>query len=164
MIDWITNRKMKELLGNMNTSLDKEVLQLNLQNLKELIFPPFKQVKDCVIISKKSIDMLEIAYDKSVELNMDKTGYEAGSSETRINTYFENNISMEAGTQIALIVLEIWALELKELQPDSKFCLMVFSDENCVEIRFHKIHERENMWMDEEIEHYEDGAVGYALI
>lgn len=164
IIRWITNRKMQKLLENISTLSDKEELQLNIQQLKELLFPPFKQVKDCIIISKKPVDVLELAYDKSIELNTDKTGYEAYCSETRINTYFENNISMEAGTKIALMVLEIWALKLKELQPDSKFCLIIFSDESCVEIRFHKIHEGESMWLDEELEHYKDGAAGYALI
>lgn len=164
IISWITNRKMKILLEDTATLSDKDELQMNLYQLKELLFPPFKQVKDCVILSKKSTDILELAYDKSIELNTDRTGYEAGSSETRINTYFKGGISMETGTKIALLVLEIWALRLKELQPDSKFCLILFSDESCVEIRFHKIHEGESMWLDEELENYEDGAVGYALI
>lgn len=164
IISWITNSKMKKLLENIAALSDEEELQINLQQLKELLFPPFKQVKDCIIMSKKPIDVLELAYDNSIKLNMDKTGYEACCSETRINTYFKGGISTEAGTKIALIVLEIWALRLKELQPDSRFCLIIFSDESCVEIRFHKIHEGENMWLDEEIENYKDGAAGYALI
>lgn len=164
IINWNTNKKMDKLLENVVVSSNKEKLQLDLQSLKKLMFPPFKEVKDCIIISEKSKEMLEFYYNKSIELNMDRTGYEASCSETRINTYFDNDISIEAGIRIAHMVLEIWALRLKELQPDSKFCLIIFSDESCVEIRFHKMHEGESMWLDEELEYYKDEAVGYALI
>lgn len=95
---------------------------------------------------------------------MDRTGYEAGNTETRINSYFSNEISMVTGTQIALIVLEIWALQLKQIEPDSKFYLIMCSDENHVEIRFHKMYNGESMWLAENLECYEDGAVGYALL
>lgn len=164
VFDWITNKKMDILLKKISGLSNKEELKIDIQKLKKLIIPPFKEVRDCIIISEKSKEILENAYEKSIELNMDRTGYEAGSSETRIDTYFDNDISIETGTEIALIVLEMWAFRLKELQPGTKFCLIVFSDENHVEIRFHKIHEGENMWLDEKLEHYEDGAVGYALI
>ena len=155
---------MKNLLDNISVCSNQETVQMNPGGLKELLFPPFKKVKDCIIISDKDIDRLEVMFDRAIKMNVDRTGYEAGSSETRINCYFENEISMETGTAIALIVLEAWALQLKSIEPDSKFCLILCSDENYVEIRFHKIHENEIMWLDEELENYGDGAIGYAII
>lgn len=62
------------------------------------------------------------------------------------------------------MVLEVWALQLKQIEPDSGFCLIMCSDEDHVEIRFHKIHDGEIMWLAEDLESYGDGAVGYALI
>ena len=164
MINWITNSKMEDLLKILPVSLNEEELKLSLGQLKELLFPAFKKVKDCVIIAEESVDRLEATFDKAIKMNMDKTGYEANNSETRINSYFENDISMELGTKLALMVLEVWVLQLKKLESKSKFCLIMCSDENCVEIRFHKIHEGEKIWLDENLENYEDGAIGYAIV
>lgn len=164
VINWITNIKMKNLLEHISEGQDAKKLILDSYQLKELLVPSFQRVKDCIIISKSSIDKLEVAFDEMLNIYMDKTGYEASNTETRINCYFENEISVVTGTQIALIVFEIWALQLKQLEPDSKFCLIMCSDENRVEIRFHKIHDGESMWLLEDLEYYEDEAVGYALI
>lgn len=164
VINWITNVKMKNLLEYISFCPDTKELISDLHQLKELLLPPFKRVKDCIIISEKSMDKLEGTFDKMLNVYMDKTGYEASNTETRINCYFENEISMVTGTQIALVVLEMWSLQLKQMEPDSKFCLIICSDENHVEIRFHKMHDGESMWLTENLECYEDEAVGYALI
>ena len=95
----------------------------------------------------------------------DKTEYESSCSDTRIDCYFEGKVSMKARTQIALIALEIWALRLKQMDPDSKFCLIMFSDEDHVEIRFHKFREDEGMILADDLESYQDGgAVGYVIV
>ena len=95
---------------------------------------------------------------------MDKTGYEASNTETRINCYFENEISMITGTQIALMVIEVWALKLKQMEPNSKFCFIMCSGEDHVEIRFHKVRNDEIKWLADDIESYKDDAVGYVVI
>lgn len=95
---------------------------------------------------------------------MDKTGYEASNTETCINCFFEIRISMELGTKIALMALEVWILQLKSMEAQSNFCLIMSCNEDHVEIRFHKMHENEKMWLDEELENYKDGAVGYVIV
>ncbi len=164
IINWITNSKMEELLKSISVSSDEEGLKMNFGQLKKLLFPPFKRVNDCVIISEKSVDKLEATFDKAIEFYMDKTGYEASNTETRINCYFENNISMKLGTKIALIVLEVWILQLKKMEPESDFCMIISCDEESVEIRFHKIHKGKIMWLDENLDNYKDGAIGYAIV
>ena len=89
------------------------------------------------------MEKLEAAFDKALEMYMDKTGYEATNTEIRLNSYFEKNISME---------------------PHSKFCLILSCDEEHVEIRFHKIHPGEKMWLDENLEDYPEEAIGYAIV
>ena len=110
------------------------------------------------------MEKLEAAFDKALEMYMDKTGYEASNTETRLNSYFEKNISVELGTKMALMVLEIWSLQLKNMEPHSKFCLILSCDEEHVEIRFHKIHPGEKMWLDENLENYPEEAIGYAIV
>ena len=162
--NWVANREMKRLLKDISNNPSVESLKFNFSELYDLFFPEFKKVKDCVIISKKSVDELEMFFDRSVKACQDKTGYEVYSSETRIDCHFEGEVSMMAGTQIALIALEVWALRLKQIDPDSKFCLIMCSNEDRVEIRFHKVRENEIKWLADDINSYQGGAVGYVIV
>ena len=162
--NWITNKEMRKLLKDISDHPSVENLNFNFSELYDLFFPKFKKVKDCIIISKKSVDELEMFFDRSVKACQDKTGYEVYSSETRIDCHFEGEVSMMAGTQIALIAIEVWALSLKQLDPDSKFCLIMCSDEDRVEIRFHKVRENEIKWLADDINSYQGGAVGYVIV
>ena len=162
--NWIANSEMKKLLKEVSEHPSVESLKFNFSELYDLFFPKFKKVKDCIIISKKSVDELEMFFDRSVKACQDKTGYEAYSSDTRIDCYFEDKVSMMAGTQIALIALEVWALRLKQMDPNSKFCLIMYSNEDRVEIRFHKVRENEIKWLADDINSYQGGAVGYVIV
>ncbi len=163
-INWIGNKNMKELLEKVSSFPYEKEIKGDSGGVRNLLNPPLKKVKDCIIISDKSVEILETFYDKAIEMYTDKTGYEASNTETRINDFFEKNISMEEGTKIALVVLEQWGSKLKQIEPSAKFCLIISCDEECVEIRFHKMHEGEAMWLDENLENYDDGAIGYTMI
>lgn len=162
--NWVTNTKMKTLLNNISAYPPVEKLEMNTKSLKALFLPPFKQVRDCIIISEKSANELEANFPKAIKIHTDKTGYEAGNTETRINCCFENEISITAGIQIALMAIEIWAIRLKQMEPDSEFCFIMCSDEQHVEIRFHKLREDEIGWLSDDIEGYKDEAVGYLIL
>ena len=162
--NWIVNREMKRLLKNISDHPSIENLKFDFSELYDLFFPEFKKVKDCIIISKKSVNELEVFFDKVMEKYKYKTWYEAVNTDTRIDCYFEGKVSMMAGTQIALIAIEVWALSLKQLDPDSKFCLIMCSNEDRVEIRFHKVRENEIKWLADDINSYQGGAVGYVIV
>ena len=163
--NWVANREMKKLLKDIYDHPSVENLEFNFLELYDLFFPKFKKVKDCVIIAEESVDELEMYFDKVMKTYKYKTWYEVDNTETRIDCHFESKISMIAGTQIALIALEIWALRLKQMDPDSKFCLIMCSDEDHVEIRFHKVRENEIKWLADDLESYQDGgAVGYVIV
>ena len=162
--NWISNNEMKKLLKEVSEHPSIEILKFNFSELHDLFFPKFKKVKDCVIIAEESVDELEMFFDRAVKACQDKTGYEAGCTETRIDCHFEGKVSMMAGTQIALIALEVWALRLKKMDPDSKFCLIMCSNEDRVEIRFHKFREDEGMLLADDLEGYQGDAVGYVIV
>ena len=162
--NWVANREMKKLLKDISDHPSVENLKFNFSELYDLFFPEFKKVKDCVIISKKSVNELEMFFDKAMEMYFDKTDYESSHADTRIDCYFEGKVSMRARTQIALIALEIWALRLKQIDPDSKFCLIMCSNEDRVEIRFHKVREDEGMLLADDLEGYQGDAVGYVIV
>ena len=162
--NWVANSEMKKLLKDISDHPSVENLKFNFSELYDLFFPKFKKVKDCVIISKKSANELEMFFDRAIKMYFDKTDYESSHTETRIDCHFEGEVSMTAGTQIALITLEIWALRLKQIDPDSKFCLIMCSNEDRVEIRFHKVRENEIKWLADDINSYQGGAVGYVIV
>ena len=162
--NWITNKEMRKLLKDISEHPSVENLKFNFSELYDLFFPKFKKVKDCVIIAEESVDELESFFDRAIEMSFDKTEYEAGCTETRIDCHFEGEVSMMAGTQIALIALEIWALRLKQMEPDSKFCLIMSSNEDRVEIKFHKIRDNEIKWLADDLDSYHNSAVGYVIV
>lgn len=164
MNDWVTNKKMKECFLKISTNFCNDELQLNMKGLERLFSPPIKVVKDCVIITERNIEEIEPYIENAIRMYGDRTGYEASNTETRINCFFENEISETTGVKVALIVLEIWAMKLKKIEPKSSFCLIMCSDENRVEIRFHKVREDEANWLSEDLEMYKGGAVGYIII
>ena len=162
--NWIANNEMKKLLKEVSEQPSTEILKFNFSELHDLFFPKFKKVKDCVIIAEESVEELERFFYRAMEMYQDKTGYEASNTETRIDCHFEGEVSMMAGTQIALIAIEVWALSLKQLDPDSKFCLIMCSNEDRVEIRFHKVREDEGMLLADDLEGYKGDAVGYVIV
>ena len=162
--NWIANNEMKKLLKEVSEQPSTEILKFNFSELYDLFFPEFKKVKDCVIISKKSVNELERFFDRAMEIYKYKICYESSHTETRIDCHFEGEVSMMAGTQIALITLEIWALRLKQMDPDSKFCLIMCSNEDRVEIRFHKFRENEGTFFTDDLDSYHNSAVGYVIV
>ncbi|MBD5542326.1 MAG: hypothetical protein HDR00_14280 [Lachnospiraceae bacterium] len=163
-MEWIANTQMKQLLNRLGDYESTEKLKLNMKHLNDLFCPPFKKVKDCILISKHSVEELEKSFNSAIEVYTDKTGYEFSVSEVRISDYFKNKISMETGTKIALLVIKMWILQLKELDPNATFCLIMSSDEDRVEIRFHKLREEEPKILADDIDSYKDGAIGYVCI
>ena len=162
--NWIANSEMKKLLKDVSEHSSVENLKFNFSELYDLFFPKFKKVKDCIIIAEESVDELEMFFDKVIKTYQYKICYEVDNTDTRIDCYFEDKISRIARTQIALITLEIWALKLKQMEPDSKFCLIMSSNEDRVEIKFHKIRDNEIKWLADDINSYQGGAVGYVIV
>ena len=162
--NWIANKEMKKLLKDISDHPSVENLKFNFSELYDLFFPKFKKVKDCIIIAEESTNELEKFFDKVMKSYQYKICYEVDNTDTRIDCYFEDKVSMMARTQIALIALEIWALRLKQMDPDSKFCLIMSSNEDRVEIKFHKIRKNEIKWLADDIDSYQGGAVGYVIV
>ena len=162
-MNWIANESMKKLLRQCGDE------QLNLPSVKvsalrELLFPPFRAVRDCVILSEMPAEELDAAFDQAMEKCFDKTDYEACNTETRIDCFFEDALSREQGFEIALLALETWAFQLKCMQPEARFCMILACDEDHTEIRFHKLREGESLWLNDDINHYTDGAIGYFIL
>ena len=165
VMNFIKNSKMKELYECIKQENSKEILSLELKNLEKLIHPNLLVVKDCIIICNQKIKIkdLEENFEHVVEPYGDRTGYEASNNEIQLNYYFENTISDEMGIRIAILLIEVWTPQIKMLDKDAQIFFMIFCSEDGVELRFHKIHDGEPMWIDMDIDSYSE-AVGYLIV
>lgn len=141
----ITNESMDEILKNLEKFKKNELLNIKFKNLKDLIYPNFVQVDDCVIISKEKKEDLEKGLLGAIEFVEDKVYYEYSYNEIVINNFFQGKISKNALISIGLTVLQSWGTILKKIEPKSKFWMILACDKKTVLIRFHKLRDGEKL-------------------
>ena len=66
LTEWVANRNMKKLLNSISNLSIEDEFKMKIEQLKELFFPPFKQEKDCILISETPVDKLEDTFDTAV--------------------------------------------------------------------------------------------------
>ncbi|MGF6906727.1 hypothetical protein [Fusobacterium sp. PH5-44] len=135
------NKKMEETLLKLKKFNRNEILNIRFKELIELLYPSFVQVYDCIIISKKSSAELESSFLKEVREGYpnEKALYEYDKNETLINLCFEEKISRNASIIIGLKALKAWGAILKQIEPRSKFWMVLSCDRKYVMLRFHKL-------------------------
>ena len=164
-MNWIANRKMKVLLNSIPSNPMEERLVSSTDNLGRLFKPPFQKVQDCILISEENLEVAEESFNILLKKYYgDKTGYEAANTETRINDYFEEPLTLHSGFQIALLVIELWAMQLKQLDRTSKFYFILSCNEERTEIRFHKAREGEPPLLTDDIENDDGDAIGFTCL
>lgn len=159
------NLMMQQALRDSDN--DKQVT-FKQENINKLFLPQFRVEYDCVITSSGNHELLpEEEFNKSIiEMYTNKTGYEASLTDTLINYYLENEeVIIQDVLPIAFTVIEVWAAQLKMLDSISKFCFFITceSEYNHVTVRFHKLRKAEPIWIDSDIDKYEE-PVGYVII
>ena len=157
------NQKMICLIESRSNENKSEILQFEFVKLKDLFFQNFVTVADCVIISNQSQQLLTKQFDNALKMYLDKTGYEAGNTEIRINDFLENPISVLDAIELAFLVIECWAFQLINRDIRSKTCFILSCDGDYVTLRFHITRENENMWLMDSLEDYKE-PVGYIII
>jgi len=158
----ITNQKMKMLIKKAKESKKNEILQLEMNDLAMFFSPNLKQVYDCIIISNKKEEELELGFIDAIKMHTDRTGYEASNTETPISLCFENGISEETAIIIGLMVIDVWSIKIKQLDKDSKYCFILASCDGDVEVRFHKVRNNEKSWLTSDLESY-NNPVGFEI-
>ena len=157
----ITNKKMRAILQLIENANIEELSGVNQIEFDRLLNLPMKRVKDCLIFSEKTKEELENSFETVMKKRFgDKTGYEVCLTETRINSFFESEISVETALRIALLVIPAWKKKINDIFPDAQVCFIIGSDGSNVDIRFHLIRKNELPWLSADIERYRE-AVGY---
>lgn len=154
------NKKMELILDKK----DKNI-KLNIYNLKDLFFPNFKKVYDCIIISLENTDKLEKTFQSSVQFLGGKNFYEISETEILINSYLKmdtKKYSLHTLLKFTLIVVRIWKIQLKELDSEAKFCFIISVDKSNVTLRYHKVRLDETEWLVDDLDSYEE-PIGYII-
>ncbi|MDR3258328.1 MAG: hypothetical protein LBT51_01775 [Fusobacteriaceae bacterium] len=164
----IVNKKMEKLIQQAKKYKKNNKLTISLKDLSRLFNPNFVKVFDCIIIADKNENKkyLETRFDKSIEYLSGKIAYEIWYAETRIDDYIECKISKEETILIGLMIIDIWSLKLKNIDNNSKFCIIMSYDNKwngSVTLVYHKIRNNESLGISEDIESY-NGPIGYAIV
>jgi hypothetical protein len=152
----IANKKMMILLNSVDSMSKNKKLCITSYNLKKIINPKFVKVHDCIIISEKQSKELEKYYNQAMSMYDDEVGYEASNTETRINDYFEKEITVVEALNIGIDICETWKKYLKMIEPQSQFCMVITCDGEYVTLRFHKIRSNTENWLCNDLERYEE--------
>lgn len=143
---------------------DNEILSIKISDLEDLIYPKFVKVKDCIVISEKDAAELEYYFERVLPRYTDKTGYETSHNTIQLKYVFENDISSEIGVKIALLLMEVWTPRIKSIDEKAKIVFIISNSEDSgVDLRFHKLHDGEGLWISQDIEGYEE-AVAYTIV
>ena len=158
----VANRAMKKLLETKLAPEEQKII-LSIGELQELLFPPFKFVGDCTILADEPLEILRRGLELYKKDGYDHTWYEAGGTKRYINDFLSVPVRPELGVRIAFLVAQTWAMQLKVLDADGKYCFIVSCDidDPMVILRFHKIRLNEPRFLCDDLEGYESEAIGY---
>jgi hypothetical protein len=156
------NEKMKILIESGKKESESKILQFKFDKLRDLFFPNFVSVADCIIMSNKSQQILTQHFDNVLKSYSDKTSYGASNTEIRVNDFIENQISAFEAIDLAFLTIDFWAVQLKNID-NRKTCFILSGDRDYITLRFHKIRENEKMWLTNSLEEYGE-PVGYVIM
>jgi len=149
------NKAMDEILLKLEKFKRNELLSIKYKNLKELMFPEFIQVDDCIIstqcTSLQYINSTQVTKENNNEIEENfnftfgKIGYEYRYNEIVLNHFFEGKISKNTLVNMGFAALKSWGAILKKMEPQSKFWMILGCDRKTVMIRFHKQRDGEDL-------------------
>ena len=167
-MEW--NEPMQKLLLNRKKKKrGKGKVSFKISKLKEMLLPDLRVVEDCIIIYNENQSVMDEEEKLKVYIangRGNRTSYEASENEIYINYFVKGeNYTLRDLMEVALILIDVLGYQLKQLEPESKFCFPVSCDPefNSVTMWFHKVREEDGMWLVENLDLYKE-PIGYVII
>jgi hypothetical protein len=158
----IANIQLRELINKLDDcQMNKVTIEIN--KINKLFNPIFVSVYDCVLLHEKEPEALAKSYERAIELHRTPNAYEVFCSDTRINDFFENQLTALEALSIGLLTIDIWGKRLKAIDEKANYCIILDCNDGYVTIRYHKVRDNENRWLADDIEDY-DGPIGYIIV
>jgi hypothetical protein len=127
--------------------------------MADLFWPDVVEVQGAVLLAR---DDRELVIDLEYVLKAygDLSGFEASSSETRVEDCVEGSaLSPEEGLAVGLRVAQAWACRLRQAFPNYAFRVVVVHDGETTTLRFHRYRESEGDVYQEDLNVYGDHGV-----
>jgi len=171
-VEW--NAPMRALLSKNQKKKrgkkhDSGKVSFKIKKLKKMFFPGFRVAYGCVFLydESKTIHETEDEFNEFMKKRYrNKTNFEVSVNEIYINYFLKGEkYALRDLMEVALILIDVLGYQLKQLEPESKFCFPVSCDPefNSVTMWFHKVREEDGMWLVENLDLYKE-PIGYVII
>ncbi|XEC97301.1 hypothetical protein AB6A23_12535 [Paenibacillus tarimensis] len=129
--------------------------------LINIVWPSFVEIDGCVLIQNEENPIKKLNMDFILEQFGDRTGFEAAENHVHmidVSKFFEKH--PYEGLRFAMKLVNIWAVKLKLDFPDYKFVIILsFQDDDSI-IRFHRMRENEQPWVEiDNLDGYKDEGI-----
>ncbi|WP_337100119.1 hypothetical protein [Paenibacillus sp. YIM B09110] len=117
--------------------------------LINIVWPTFIEVEDCILIQDDQESPRTVNIEFVLEQFGDRSGFEAAESHVHmmdVSRYFMKH--PKEGFSFAQKIMNMWAVKLKFDFPNYNFLIILSFDGEDSIVRFHRIREEENLWID----------------
>ncbi|RKM56293.1 hypothetical protein D6853_05725 [Butyrivibrio sp. X503] len=152
--------KYNHLMQDKIEKIIENESNLRIKGELSVLWPDFYEVQGFYLMRKGDEEKItNLNPERILDLHYSATVYEAGCSELRIQDYFDDldELSM---LKLAFIISEMWESKLKTSFPNEEFHIIIDDSEGDISLRFHKFHEGEESWLDEDnLEEYKSAIL-----
>lgn len=158
---------MLKINNNMHEYIKKLSLKTNKKYFDILykLCPEFIEVDECILIKKEDFE-IKLDINKILSVYFDRTDFEASYNEFRLEDYYEGlcNNSYES-VEMSIEFLKVISNRLKDKFPYYNFHIVLSYDGNYSTMRFYKLRESEETWIDlDNLDEYADEAIIVCII
>lgn len=146
------NKQMKQILMKGH---EKENTS-GIEDIVKEIVDKTKLIKDCLIFDESgNLNEKKIDFEKVLKINGDLTGYEVNCNELR---FTQEKIPSEQ----FLNFIEIFQAKLLDKFNEKKIGIVISVSDDFVDLRFHIYRKKEGLWLDEDLNNY-DNPILYCI-
>ncbi|WP_219836079.1 hypothetical protein [Paenibacillus sp. R14(2021)] len=156
-----SNKKLNQFLDGMGKYKFHEHTELI-----NIVWPTFIEVEGCILLQN------DLKPDRTINIEFvlkqfgDRSGFEASESHVHmidVSSFFIKQ-PLE-GLRFAMKLVDMWVVKLKLDFPDYSFLIILSFDGGDSIIRFHRIREDEEPWINiERIDEYKDEGISIRIV
>ncbi|EPY14884.1 hypothetical protein [Paenibacillus alvei] len=155
------NSKMQHYLdGLASTELRTNNYNINLNGVKEVVFPEFIEWDGCVLLKQEKNDPLPHQFSPN-QFIPDRTAFEADYNHIHLNDIFDEILQPNQIFYLSTKIIDVWAAVLsRQFKSRYRFILILSFDSDEVVLRFYTVRDNETPWLDTSaLESYLDGLL-----
>lgn len=129
-----------------------------------VLWPEFYEVEGFVLIRRPGSEKVnKTKAVKILDFARDKSEYEWGCSEFRIQDYFDVENSTE-GLKLAFIIADMWSCLFKREFPEYEFHIGIGCNDGDTTIRYHRYREEGTILVEDDLDGYKSEAIAVIVV